>query len=280
MSDSEPEDTEADLCLTDAGCEQECRVEAGAPVCYCSPGFEMVDGQCEDVDECGEDNGGCDEECVNRPGSYLCSCPGGYELGEDNHACVDTNECVSNNGHGPCQDYCVNTEGSYYCTCDGIEGSKLASDGHTCQERDMCAENVAKVSVVDCDNNRMLTVFCPQCSHGCYSAQGQAYCTCPEGLQLSEDWRTCEDVDECRQSSPCPYRCVNTPGSYTCVEEDEVECEAGERLEGDSCVPVCEDGFRLEAGQCRDVDECYEQQPCSQLCTNTPGTSPATFSIV
>ena len=49
MSDSEPEDTEADLCLTDAGCEQECRVEAGAPVCYCSPGFEMVDGQCSEL---------------------------------------------------------------------------------------------------------------------------------------------------------------------------------------------------------------------------------------
>ena len=79
MSDSEPEDTEADLCLTDAGCEQECRVEAGAPVCYCSPGFEMVAGHCQDVDECREDNGGCDEECVNRgelrsPGLVLGSC--------------------------------------------------------------------------------------------------------------------------------------------------------------------------------------------------------------
>ena len=81
-----------------------------------------------------------------RPGSYLCSCPGGYELGEDSHMCVDTNECVSNNGHGPCQDFCVNTEGSYYCTCQTREGSRLASDGHSCEEQDMCAENVAKVS--------------------------------------------------------------------------------------------------------------------------------------
>ena len=82
-----------------------------------------------------------------RPGSYLCSCPGGYELGEDSHMCVDTNECVSNNGHGPCQDFCVNTEGSYYCTCQTREGSRLASDGHSCEEQDMCAENVAKVSI-------------------------------------------------------------------------------------------------------------------------------------
>ena len=81
-----------------------------------------------------------------RPGSYLCSCPGGYELGEDSHLCVDTNECLSNNGHGPCQDFCVNTEGSYYCSCQTREGSRLASDGHSCEEQDMCAENLAKVS--------------------------------------------------------------------------------------------------------------------------------------
>ena len=62
----EEEEDEGDLCQTDAGCEQECRLEAGAPVCYCSPGFEMVAGHCQDVDECREDNGGCDEECVNR----------------------------------------------------------------------------------------------------------------------------------------------------------------------------------------------------------------------
>ena len=41
-------------------------MEGGSPVCYCSDGFQMEAGQCEDVDECAEDNGGCDEECVNR----------------------------------------------------------------------------------------------------------------------------------------------------------------------------------------------------------------------
>ena len=49
------EEEGGDLCETEAGCEQECRVEAGAPVCYCSPGFEMVGGA---VPGCGRVPGG------------------------------------------------------------------------------------------------------------------------------------------------------------------------------------------------------------------------------
>ena len=100
-------------------------------------------------------------------------------------------------------------------------------------------------------------INCAQCSHGCYSAQGQAYCTCPEGLQLSEDWRTCEDLDECRLGSPCPALCVNTPGSFTCIEEEEEEevvCEVGERLEDGSCVAVCEDSTCGGRGSCHPTE--------------------------
>ena len=65
--------------------------------------METSYNECEDIDECVDGNGGCDEECVNKPGTYMCSCPSGFELREDNHGCVDANECLSNNGHGPCQ---------------------------------------------------------------------------------------------------------------------------------------------------------------------------------
>ena len=323
---------ETDVCDPYSSCpeDQECRNENGRAVCYCSDGFIMnSSGDCEDVDECRDDNGGCDEDCINKPGSYMCACPGGYELGDNNHECVDTNECVSNNGHGPCQDYCVNMDGSYYCTCDSIEGSILASDGHTCQIQDMCAGDTSG------------------CSHSCYSAQGRAYCTCPEGLQLGDDWKTCQDVDECRMGSPCEGRCVNTPGSYTCVtddcDEDEewrdgechslcghgelyqdgqciLQCGEGQEEQYGECVPICEDGtvlqdgecvpvcheatcgghgecrplgqthqclcddgysgdrcqcgpgFRIHGDECVDIDECYEEQPCSHLCNNTIGS--------
>ena len=65
--------------------------------------------------------------------------------------------------------YISRVQGSYYCSCDTLPGAQLGSDGHSCELRDMCEAG--------------------SCSHGCYSAQGRAYCTCPEGLQVSWDWR-------------------------------------------------------------------------------------------
>ena len=258
-------------------------------------------GECEDIDECLEDNGGCDEDCINKPGSFMCECPQGWEVGQDGQECVDSDECVGNNGHGPCQDHCVNMEGSYYCTCDNIEGSQLARDGHSCEILDMCTGNPE------------------QCSHGCYSAQGRAYCTCPEGLELGEDWRRCQDIDECSLGAGCDEgsQCVNNPGSFTCVTQecgpgaelrdgecgpvcgvgealrdghchslctqdtcggrgecyvsgDTFRCDCDEGFTGDNCE--CGPGYRREGDRCVDIDECYEMEPCSQMCNNTPGS--------
>ena len=53
--------------------------------------------------------------------------------------CSDENECLLNNGHGPCQDTCTNTNGGYICSCEGLRGTQLASDNHTCAERKGCS---------------------------------------------------------------------------------------------------------------------------------------------
>ena len=86
---------------------------------------------------------------------------------------LDRNECLLRNGHGPCQDTCRNTQGGYTCSCDGIPGTNLAPDNHTCQDIDECK-----------DNNF-------GCSHTCLNTLGTAFCTCPEGFMLKEDWKTC-----------------------------------------------------------------------------------------
>jgi len=85
----------------------------------------------------------------------------------------DVNECLLNNGHGPCQGTCHNLEGSYECSCADIPGYKLTADNHTCEDIDECT----------LDNGN--------CSHLCLNTPGSAFCLCPDGFYLADDWKTC-----------------------------------------------------------------------------------------
>jgi hypothetical protein len=55
---------------------------------------------------------------------------------------------------------------------------------------------------------------------------GQAFCMCPKGWLLDTDWKTCVDIDECKEQETlkpedrCNYECINTPGSYKCRDHD------------------------------------------------------------
>jgi hypothetical protein len=97
---------------------------------YCPSGYVTVGNTCQDVDECGADNGGCGTEtCTNAPGGWLCgaSCPPGF-TGTPETGCRDINECavdIANNGGCDWLTECVNTAGWRTCgSCpDGHEGS-------------------------------------------------------------------------------------------------------------------------------------------------------------
>nr|CAD7456485.1 unnamed protein product [Timema tahoe] len=210
-------------------CDQVCQEVEGKPVCSCYRGFRLqgsncvdVDecvtnnGGCEDlcintcfvfqtwtnVDECVTNNGGCEDLCINTPSSYHCQCPKGLRLSVNGKTCLDINECLLRNGHGPCQDTCTNLHGGYTCSCDGIPGTQLAADNHTCEDVDECSGGTAG------------------CSHTCLNTLGRVFCLCPPGWELGADWKTCQDIDECQdeelQTERCGTGCVNTIGSYHC----------------------------------------------------------------
>ncbi|GIY47286.1 uncharacterized protein CDAR_617931 [Caerostris darwini] len=58
----------------------------------------------------------------------------------------------------------------------------------------------------------------------CHDLIGKIRCECPPGYKAEhyfpEPGEPCEDIDECKDSSTCPWykdlRCVNIPGSYKC----------------------------------------------------------------
>ncbi|KAL9701969.1 hypothetical protein quinque_005410 [Culex quinquefasciatus] len=126
------------------------------------------------INECEHNNGGCEQICTNQQGSFECNCQYGLQIDVlDGRSCIDVNECLLRNGHGPCQDTCINLWASYNCSCQGLPGTRLAVDGHSCE--DDAGE-------------------CPKagCSHQCLSTMGRPFCLCPVGLHLGDDWKTCE----------------------------------------------------------------------------------------
>ncbi|XP_062710515.1 uncharacterized protein LOC109404745 isoform X2 [Aedes albopictus] len=188
------------------GCDHECHDghESHPEVwCSCYHGFllDEHDGRtCHDINECSENNGGCEQTCTNKPGSFECSCQPGLQIDVlDGRTCIDINECLLRNGHGPCQDTCINRWASYSCTCEGLPGTRLSADGHSCEDAGECPK--------------------AGCSHQCLSTMGRTYCLCPKGFSLGDDWKTCQDIDECEDPSVaelCPHGCENLHGSYRC----------------------------------------------------------------
>ena len=58
-------------------------------------GYELVDDDCHDIDECATMQAMCpnNSECVNNDGSYSCICNVGYHMNKYNDQCKDVDEC-------------------------------------------------------------------------------------------------------------------------------------------------------------------------------------------
>ena len=82
---------------------------------------------------------------------------------------------------------------------------------------------------------------------------GRAFCFCPDGWILDEDWKTCIDIDECENQHElkpelrCSYGCVNTLGSYKC----DTEIGADQPIIDE--IPTCPNGYIYNAS----TEDCY-----------------------
>lgn len=104
--------SDIDECQSQACRNHLCVNTHGSYTCVCKDGYQMVDGECRDVNECEESR--CEHNCSNNIGSFSCHCHEGFVLSKDGHSCVDVNECVS--VHCLAEFTCVNTAGSFMCT--------------------------------------------------------------------------------------------------------------------------------------------------------------------
>eukprot|EP00076_Gallus_gallus_P042851 XP_025008389.1 low-density lipoprotein receptor-related protein 2 isoform X8 [Gallus gallus] len=124
-----------------------------------------------------------------------------------------------------------------------------------CPGHSICV-NLSKVcdNSADCPNGADESPLCnePQpdqescsdnnagCTHECIQGPFGAQCTCPVGYQLTNDSKTCEDINECDPPGFCSQHCYNERGSFRCY------CDEGYILEtnGRTCK-VAESGNLL-----------------------------------
>ncbi|XP_027442632.1 adhesion G protein-coupled receptor E1 isoform X2 [Zalophus californianus] len=166
-------------------------------------------------------------------------------------------------------------------------------------------------SMTDDVNECLDTTMCPAYAT-CTNTLHSYYCTCKRGFlssngltQFRDPGVTCEDIDECSQSSPpcgpnsvCRnlmgrYRCscfpgfssptgndwvMGNPGHFSCTDINEC-LSSGVCPEHAECINSlgsyncsCPVGFISHNSICEDIDECLHMCPSNATCTNTPGS--------
>ncbi|XP_066569261.1 hemicentin-1 isoform X1 [Amia ocellicauda] len=147
--------------------------------------------------------------------------------------------------------------GSYSHYNQGLDFQLTASllqpggSGDSCPEGFVLDSASYCADVDECAQGTHMCHYNQQCVNtaGSYRCLAQ----CGPGFKPSQVGTSCEDVDECQESSvsPCQQRCLNTLGSFRCA---------------------CHPGYHLSGQRCLDVNECLKNVcPAHQQCRNTEG---------
>ncbi|XP_018311386.1 vitellogenin receptor [Mycetomoellerius zeteki] len=128
-------------CRTNKTYAESCKIENFKYMCQ-NHQCVHLNAVCNGKDDCGDksDEGAgctppscpssvkCDHECKQTPKGSVCFCKPGYKLQNDNHTCIDIDECQT---YGICDQECMNSPGSYSCKCQ--TDYFLQEDKKTCK---------------------------------------------------------------------------------------------------------------------------------------------------
>ncbi|KAH9523894.1 hypothetical protein Btru_047340 [Bulinus truncatus] len=253
--------------------KEKCVNTPGSATCVCLDGYQIVNGECQDLDECKLGTSKCEGLCINTEGSYRCSCRDGLVLQPDGFKCAVSLPCMNRTD---CSYQCAQINGTEICLCP--KGKVLNSNGVGCDDLDLCDSSPCAFGCVEtkentsfecvCKTGQLLSadkVTCIDCIEGRWGVACNNTCQC-----LTTNTKYCDkvngrclckagwngtlcqqDIDECHNTSLCPThtKCKNTDGGYLCV---------------------CVDGYittNTVNEMCKECDDGYFGSSCSQKCS-------------
>ncbi|CAJ0962393.1 unnamed protein product, partial [Mesorhabditis belari] len=200
--------------------------------CVCLERYQMNNqtSACEAIDYCKERRVNCGSNAKCEPRTGACKCDPGYQWDHITKQCIDINECDL----WPCKEHelCNNLVGSYECLCDA-GFVRLASDG-PCVDDNECAHPVKP---------------CPEHSV-CQNLIGGFRCDCNTGYFQNGEFDCATNSTIC-DTCPVNSHCIRTIAKNTIY----------------NCT--CDDGFRLDGTECKNINECDELKPCHKNATCT-----------
>lgn len=242
--------TDVNECATANGkCDQQCTNTYGSYYCSCRNGYRLEgDYVCEDINECLEGSAACSHECVNVPGGYYCNCPSGTRRNTTTVLTVYQRQVAvqSCNGFPLSTSYVGScTQNSNGCVCNsGSQTALVSATGGCfaanvtcgyydhdskyecyCSIANSTAQYIRPLNGTQCSYHNACIVDNGGCEHVCSDrGTGVAVCSCRTGFYLSGNQVNCEDTNECinrtfvDQFCPSPKICINTVGSYQCLD--------------------------------------------------------------
>ncbi|KAI2662129.1 Low-density lipoprotein receptor-related protein 4 [Labeo rohita] len=192
---------------------------------------------CDGDDDCGDwsDESDCSSHQPCPSAEFMCSsgmcinagwrCDGEYDCDDqsDEKNC-STSMCMADQFRctsGRCVRLSWRCDETPPCASDQFlcGNGRCIGQRKVCNDVKDCEDGTDELPHQDCrskSSEENCNVNNGGCSQKCQMSRGLVQCTCHTGYTLTQDGKTCRDVDECADEGYCSQGCTNIEGGFHC----------------------------------------------------------------